>query len=324
MRVGSKALRWICPGVGGGLGVLSFQCQQPHGAMKGSFLEPYSCSFLTAHFASCAETKRGPTGPSWENAQVAEKLERNYRNPEVVMQRKRTLEVLALKSGESVLDVGCGPALLVADMSVAVGPQGHAVGIDPSDTMIALGQEKLKSTQNTALRRGSAEKLPFPDNTFDAVTFCQVMSYVPDVPGALREVRRVLVPGGRLLVLDTDWQGCVINAPDKVRAHRVLQSHEDHFLDSTLPRKMPRLLQEAGFQLRDVQGVPMIAAGTIVPEDSWVGQMLFTHMPKNARTHPPSKDVPGDAEGFFAEQSELNRNGELFAAVNRYIFLATA
>lgn len=300
-------LRWVRPGVALGLGVLA-------GQRKRSLPHQTWCS---------GTLPRGPAGPSWESADVAVCLERNYLNPEVVLQRKRILETLAPKLGESVLDVGCGPALLLADVAKAVGPTGRAEGIDPSEAMLALGRKRLGPITQANLQIGGAENLPFPDATFDAVVFTQVLCYVQDVPAALQEVRRVLRPGGRVLVLDTDWQGFVINAVDKEQARRVLQSHEQHFLDSTLPRKLPQLLRDAGFQLCEVSGVPMLAAGTVDVDKSFVGQAVFKHMPKNALLHPPSQHVPGDADGFVAEQQQLNRNGEFFAAVNRYIFLAT-
>eukprot|EP00746_Dinoflagellata_sp_MGD_P118380 gnl/MRDRNA2_/MRDRNA2_54539_c0_seq1.p1 gnl/MRDRNA2_/MRDRNA2_54539_c0~~gnl/MRDRNA2_/MRDRNA2_54539_c0_seq1.p1 ORF type:complete len:282 (-),score=39.31 gnl/MRDRNA2_/MRDRNA2_54539_c0_seq1:98-943(-) len=281
MRIGFNRFRYRCSGFGTAGSVISL-----------------------CHLHCCDEQKRNSASTfftSCEGAQydysdpnVAAQLESTYRNPEVVAQRKRTLEVLAIKPGERVLDVGCGPAFLVAELAAAVGPQGHAEGVDPSQAMVVLGQRKLGETRNATLRVGGAESLPFPDSIFDAVIFTQVMCYVQDVPNALQEAKRVLVPGGRLLVLDTDWRGLIINAPDEARARRVIESQEKYLIDAVLPRKLPRLLQEAGFQMGNVQAFTMIAAGTVDQEASWVGQLIFQYLPQGARAHSPGNRVLHD------------------------------
>jgi SAM-dependent methyltransferase len=89
--------------------------------------------------------------------------------------------------------------------------------------------------------------LPFPDGSFDAVTATQVYEYVPDVSAALAEARRVLRPGGRLLVLDTDWDSLVWHSSDPARMRRVLTSWDEHLADPHLPRRLGRLLTDAGF-----------------------------------------------------------------------------
>jgi arsenite methyltransferase len=71
---------------------------------------------------------------------AARKLEAAYLTPDVVEQRRATLQALALRPGERVLDVGSGPGLLAAEMAEVVGLAGHIIGIDVSDAMLALGQ----------------------------------------------------------------------------------------------------------------------------------------------------------------------------------------
>ena len=105
-----------------------------------------------------------------------------------------------------MLDVGSGPGLLAAEMAAEVGPGGRVVGVDPSESMLALARGRTDAAEFVA---GGALELPVPDASFDVVVSTQVLEYVEDVAGALAEARRVLRPGGRLLVLDTDWDSIV-------------------------------------------------------------------------------------------------------------------
>lgn len=108
-------------------------------------------------------------------------------------------------SGDRLLDVACGPGLLVFDAISVLGTSGRATGIDISDKMVEEARRKaarLKHT-NTEFHRMDAENLDFPGDSFDAVTAGLALFHFPDPARALGEMRRVLKPGGRLAV--SDW-----------------------------------------------------------------------------------------------------------------------
>src|SRR4051812_22521173 len=132
----------------------------------------------------------------------ARRLVAVYTTPDVVAQRRAIREALALRPGEQVLDIGSGPGLLAAEMAEEVGAEGGVHGIDPSDSMLAIARRRGNPVD---YRAGDALALPFRDEQFDVAVSTQVYEYVEDIEGALAEARRVLRPGGRLLVLDTDW-----------------------------------------------------------------------------------------------------------------------
>jgi len=92
------------------------------------------------------------------------------------------MEMLELKPGETLLDIGCGTGRLLQAVSCR-----KAVGLDQSQDMLSLAQEKGIES----LVRGSAETLPFPDRSFDAVTLITVLEFVPDPEKVIREVFRV-------------------------------------------------------------------------------------------------------------------------------------
>ena len=67
---------------------------------------------------------------------ASRKLEATYQTPDVIAQRAATLQALALQAGERVVDIGSGPGLLAAEMAAQVGPDGHVIGLDLSDSML--------------------------------------------------------------------------------------------------------------------------------------------------------------------------------------------
>jgi SAM-dependent methyltransferase len=143
---------------------------------------------------------------------ASRKLEATYQTPDVIAQRAATLHALALQAGERVVDIGSGPGLLAAEMAAQVGPAGRVIGLDLSDSMLALSRQRcgdLATSKSLSFLKADAARLPFADSLFDVAVSTQVYEYVPDVPAALAEVYRVLRPGGRVLILDTDWDSIV-------------------------------------------------------------------------------------------------------------------
>jgi ubiquinone/menaquinone biosynthesis C-methylase UbiE len=109
----------------------------------------------------------------------------------------RVADAARLVSGDRVLDVACGTGAVAAEAAGRVRPDGSVVGVDPSADMLAVARRKLPEAD---LRDGRAEALPFDDEAFDALT-CQFgLMFFDDRDEALRQMRRVLRPGGRLAV----------------------------------------------------------------------------------------------------------------------------
>ena len=110
----------------------------------------------------------------------------------------------AVNAGESVLDIGCGAGVDTIFAAKMTGPAGKAVGIDLIPEMLKRAEENLKLAEidNVKFEESSAEKLLFPDESFDVVISNGAFNLVPDKARALEEVFRVLKPGGRLMIAD--------------------------------------------------------------------------------------------------------------------------
>lgn len=108
-----------------------------------------------------------------------------------------------LRPGLRLLDVGCGPGTITADLAGCVG-DGTVVGIDRSPTMIATVRAEYRAA-NLTFCVGDAYDLQFADDTFDVVYAHQVLQHLSDPVAALRELRRVTRPGGIVAVRDSDY-----------------------------------------------------------------------------------------------------------------------
>lgn len=102
-----------------------------------------------------------------------------------------------IQPGQRVLDVGCGTGILAREIASRIGSVGRVVGIDPSPGMLAVAKQLAPVVE---WREGVAESLPFADQSFDAVVSQFALMFFADRRQALREMLRVLTPGGRLAV----------------------------------------------------------------------------------------------------------------------------
>ncbi|MBU0437665.1 demethylmenaquinone methyltransferase [Staphylococcus succinus] len=117
--------------------------------------------------------------------------------------RKRVMKEMNVKPGSKALDVCCGTADWSISLSKAVGPNGEVTGVDFSENMLEVGKEKTKDMDNIKLVHGDAMNLPFEDNEFDYVTIGFGLRNVPDYLATLKELNRVLKPGGMVVCLET-------------------------------------------------------------------------------------------------------------------------
>ena len=249
------------------------------------------------------------------------KLEAAYLTPDVVAQRRETLRTLSLQPGERILDIGSGPGLLVAEMAETVGPSGRVTGLEISDSMLALGRRRCTGPsirERVAFVKADAVALPFPDGTFDVAVSTQVYEYVADLKAALAELHRVLRPGGRVLIIDTDWDSIVWNAVNEERMHRLLTTWTKRFADPHLPRTLTRQLQDAGLQVRH-RDVLVLFNPEYDPDTFSVANgeiMADFAVAQHAMT-------PDDAQAWMQDLQRLDQEGRYFFSLNRYLFMAT-
>lgn len=109
----------------------------------------------------------------------------------------KVADAAQIQPGQRVLDVGCGTGVLAREVALRIGSVGRVVGIDPSPGMVAVAKQLAPSVE---WREGVAETLPFPDQSFEAVVSQFALMFFKDRDQALREMMRVLTPGGRLAV----------------------------------------------------------------------------------------------------------------------------
>jgi SAM-dependent methyltransferase len=105
------------------------------------------------------------------------------------------LDVADVRSGQRVLDVGCGTGVLARAARVRVGPHGHVAAVDPNDGMLAVARQAGRDIE---WQTGLAEELPYPDHSFDHTVSQFALMYFADPAGALSEVCRVTRPEGKV------------------------------------------------------------------------------------------------------------------------------
>jgi arsenite methyltransferase len=239
------------------------------------------------------------------------------KSPDLVGQRAAIRQNLGLKLGERVLEIGSGNGALAAEMAIEVGKNGNIAAADISTAMVAFARLAHPDYPNLSFIEADAADLPFADGSFDAATGAQCLCLVDNVDKALAELWRVLRPGGRVTILDTDWGTLVWNSRNLPCMQRVMDAYVSVYPDPHLPRSLGRALENAGFVVgaRDVH----VIVNWQSDPNSFSGQtvsFIREFFRGSEEIAPAEIDLWQDGIDAAA------RDGTYFFSLNRYIFTA--
>jgi ubiquinone/menaquinone biosynthesis C-methylase UbiE len=167
--------------------------------------------------------------------------------------REAGLRSLAPAPGEQLLEIGFGTGHILAELANAVGPTGKVFGIDISENMLAHARDLLTRKglmERAFLECGDAETLPYGDDSLDGIFMCFTLELfdTPDIPKVLAECRRVLRPGGRIVVVAVSKEG---KEGLVVRAFEWTHRHFPNLMDCR-PIYACRALVATGFVVENV------------------------------------------------------------------------
>lgn len=247
----------------------------------------------------------------------ARSIERTYRSPEITHQRLRTLEALNIQPGEAVLDAGCGPGLLTEELARLAGGEGRILAVDKSDDMLALARERLRDLPSVELEQASIERLGESNQSFDAVACTQVLLHIENVAGVIAEMHRLLKPGGRFVIIETDWRGCVLSSSDFGLTETMINAWDDAMPSPNLPVRLAPMLRSAGFGAVRVEPVPVLNT-SLVP-DGYSKDIIHWFTRKAVEQ---GRVTEVQAEAWLRDLYQKAARGEYFFCVNRFLFSA--
>ena len=252
-------------------------------------------------------------------AAIAARLEARGKHPFFGRAIDDYMDALGLAGPEAILDLGCGTGVAARAIARRSDAKGAITAIDISAHLVDMAR-RLAGEEGLAgrieFRTGDAHGLGLPQGGFDVVVMHTLISHVADPPTVLAEGRRLLRPGGRLVVFDGDYASFTMTtgAPDGgAETDRVL--HGALFSQLRVMRTMPRLLAEGGFGL---QWSRAYVAADMGRAEFWASTVASLRV-----LLPRAGAMSGAEAAAFADALErASAAGRFFAASNFYTYVA--
>lgn len=252
--------------------------------------------------------------PEQELATLIFVLDKQEEQPAVRRLRDWALEALAPAAGETAVDVGCGTGAEVVRMATLVGPAGRAVGVEPHPGLRA--EAERRAAGRASFVDGEAERLPFDDGSVDVLRSERVWQHLPDPARAAQEVARVLAPGGRAVIIDSDWGTAVQRSGDQEVVRRFLEASQRRMANPFAGRHLRGLLAGAGLTVDPDIG----SAALVLPDDMMRAGVFFK---ENARLAVDEGALSQEeADTMVADIAAAAEVGEAFTAVTMFAVLA--
>lgn len=246
----------------------------------------------------------------------AQQEESTFKTPAAIARRQLVREKLDFQPDDDVLSIGCGPGFEPAEIAEDICQNGHIHAIDQSEAMLTLAEQRCSSPSNITLTRADAVSLPFADDAFDAAVAVQVYEYIEDLDTALAELARVLRPGGRAVVYDTDFDSLVWHATDQERMRAICEAFNDHCPRPHLGSQLAPHLRDVGLAVEQVE--PNSILNTRLDEDTFA-----SHLMEAIKTYVVSRGkITADvATAWVDDLRETDADGETFFNLTQYLYV---
>jgi len=165
--------------------------------------------------------------------------------------REQATKRLNLVAGSKVLDVGCGIGGATFPLAEFTGPTGLAAGVDISAAMVEAANRRVSGKSGIEFKVGEACAIPYPDRSFDAARCERVFLYLPDRLAAIHEMKRVVNPGGLIVLLDTELDCTAVYSTKPALTRKMTSIVAASLPNPNSARDLPALARQAG--LKDVK-----------------------------------------------------------------------
>jgi ubiquinone/menaquinone biosynthesis C-methylase UbiE len=192
------------------------------------------------------------------------------------------LRAAAFAKGDRLLDLGCGPGYLTADLAEIVGTKGWVVGVDTSERFVQAARDlhQERGLQQTRFEIGEAGSFTLEPNSFDGAVCRWVLMFISDTRSVIRNVRRALKPGGRFAVMEYFCFQSISLWPEGHSfrtvfdaVYRLIGSGGG---DADIGARLPALLSDEGFEIESL--MPFLRVGQPgSPLWQWLGEVGQNH-----------------------------------------------
>jgi ubiquinone/menaquinone biosynthesis C-methylase UbiE len=160
--------------------------------------------------------------------------------------KARSYKLLGLEAGHSVLEAGCGIGDDAFRMARLVQPGGQVLALDASRRLLEQARTRCPPDLPVWLAQADARRLPLPESSFDRCRIDRTLQHIADPQLAIRELVRVLKPGGLLLAYDNDWGSFCVNGRDPSLSRLVAETFAGAIASPWIGRYLGLLLADAG------------------------------------------------------------------------------
>ena len=225
--------------------------------------------------------------------------------------KEQSFDLLAIKPGHRLLEVGCGPGTDAIAMARRVGPTGHVMAVDKSETMIGAARERAQSLDlPLEFRRGDLFALEFEDDAFDGCRADRVFHHLEKLDDALAELVRVARPGGRIVLSEPDFGSIVLASANKEVTRLVLNERCDEYASGWCGRDLRGLFRRAGLTDLVVIPTPVVATDFQVPNEQWFGLSTLAR-----EMQATGKLTATEAERWLGQMAAASVKGEFFCSI---------
>jgi ubiquinone/menaquinone biosynthesis C-methylase UbiE len=248
--------------------------------------------------------------------EMASALEERGRAPDQLQVNQALMRILTALPGDRVLEAGCGSGILCRQIAPAVIPGGRITGMDISPEFVSIAQDHARQAGlggGIHWCTGNAEALPFAQASFTSALAARLFLHVSEPIAVLKELRRVVRPGGKLVAMDWDFETVAVDHSNRELTRRILHWRCDHYGGNNWSgRQLPGQMAAAGFS--GLQVIP-VASVARCEKDS-LTQSLF----RAAQVTLDGGGItPGEQDAWVGELRSALAAGTFFASIVYFI-----